>query len=340
MGRLIHKQVAGIHIAGFSLAGEESVIAAPEFNVCFDVGRAPREVIAIDNICLTHGHMDHAAGIAYYFSQRAFVGNAPGRVIVHRELAGSIQRLMGLWADIEGHPSPGQVIGVEPLEDVPLRRNLLIRPFEVDHGANALGFTLVEIRHKLKPEFSDRSGPQLVALKREGVEIQTRVEVPLLTCSGDTASGLFLEHDFVRNSKAVLLECTFFEAEHIRRARAGRHIHVNDLPRVLAAFPEAEVLLTHVTRRTDLRRAKRLLERVLSPDDLARTAFLMDRPAREGRPGGPGDLDRSARVQRSQPPTPAPGRGRSHGKGSGSDTGVSNTIPDGPVLAHTRRPSR
>ena len=34
----------------------------------------------IDNLCLTHGHMDHAAGVAYYLSQRHFVGNSPGRV--------------------------------------------------------------------------------------------------------------------------------------------------------------------------------------------------------------------------------------------------------------------
>lgn len=129
---------------GFSLAGEETVIVVPEYNVCFDVGRAPREVIAIENICLSHGHMDHAAGIAYYFSQRTFVGIGPGRVIVHRDLAGAFQRLLGIWADIERHPSPGQIVGVEPLEDVQLRRGLLIRPFEVDHSACALGYSLIE----------------------------------------------------------------------------------------------------------------------------------------------------------------------------------------------------
>ena len=125
MARMMHKELGGIRIIGFSLAGEESVVAAPEYNVCFDVGRAPREIISIGNVCLTHGHMDHAAGVAYYFSQRNFIGNAPGRVIVHRSLAQPIQKLMDIWADIEGHPSPGQVYGVEDLEDVSIRRGLL-----------------------------------------------------------------------------------------------------------------------------------------------------------------------------------------------------------------------
>lgn len=282
MSRLIHKDLGGIHIAGFSLAGEETVIVVPEFNVCFDVGRAPREVIAIDNICLSHGHMDHAAGIAYYFSQRTFVGVGPGRVIVHRSLAGPLQQLMGLWADIERHPSPGQILGVEPLEDVTLRRNLLVRPFEVNHSTCALGYTLIERRHKLKPEFAGKSGPQLVELKRQGVEIEAWIEVPLLTYTGDTAVAPFLEHDFVRKSRAVLVECTFFEREHLSRARSGRHVHVNDLPRILADIPEAQIMLTHVTRRTDLRLAKRILDQVIDEADKERVSFLMDKmPGRD-----------------------------------------------------------
>ena len=282
MGRLIHKVVSGIKIAGFSLAGEESVIAAPEYDVCFDVGRAPREIISIDNVCLTHGHMDHAAGIAYYFSQRTFIGNAPGRVIVHHRLAAPIRRLMDVWADIEGHPSPGEIHGVDHLEDVPIRRGLLVRPFAVNHAPAALGYTLVETRQKLKPEFFGKTGPELVALKHQGVEIENRVELPLLTYTGDTALGRFLDLDFVQKSRAVILDCTFFDPEHRVRAEAGRHIHVDDLPRVLKAIPEAQVMLIHLSRRTDMRSAKRILEQVVKPADLDRLSFLMERPPRPG----------------------------------------------------------
>jgi len=277
MGRLLEKQLGGIRLLGFSLAGEETVVAAPEYNVCFDVGRAPREIISIDNVCLTHGHMDHAAGVAYYFSQRTFIGNAPGRVIVARSLAPSIQKLMDIWGDIEGHPSPGDICGVQPLEDVAIRRGLLVRPFAVNHGGNALGYTLIEVRHKLKAEYHGKSGPQLVALKRDGIEIEEHVEVPLLTFTGDTAIGRWLGFDFVQKSRGILLECTFFDREHVSRARAGRHIHVNDLPEVLAALPEPQIMLTHLTRRTDLRLAKHILEQVLKPDDLQRISFLMER---------------------------------------------------------------
>lgn len=281
MGRLIQKRIAGIELIGFSLAGEETVIAAPELNTCFDVGRAPREIIPIDNVCLSHGHMDHAAGIAYYFSQRRFVGVGVGRLIVHRGLAPSIRRILNAWAEIERQPAAADIVAVEPLQDVEIRRDLLVRPFAVDHCDFALGYTLIEVRRKLKPELAGKSGPELVSLKLKGIEIENAMEVPLVTYSGDTAPGSFLwwDFDFVRGSRVVLLECTFFEADHLSRARAGRHMHVSDLPRVMEAIPDAQIVLTHVTRRTDIRRAKRELERTIRPGDLGRVTFLMERPA-------------------------------------------------------------
>jgi ribonuclease Z len=299
VGRLLAKDLDGVRIVGFSLAGEETVVGVPEYNVCFDVGRAPREIISIDNVCLTHGHMDHAAGIAYYLSQRTFVGISPGRVIVHRVLVEPIRQLMEVWARIEGHPSPGEICGVEPLEDVSIRRGLFVRPFAVRHAPNALGYTLLEVRHKLKTEFHGRTGLQLVALKRAGTEIEHRVEVPILTFTGDTAVGDWMHLDFVRNSRVVLLECTFFDREHVSRARDGKHIHVTDLPKVLAAIPGTKIVLHHVTRRTDLRTAKRILTQVVSKDDLERVSFLMDRLP------GPGVRGSPLRSQRDESATTA-----------------------------------
>lgn len=299
MGRLIEKTLDGIKLLGFSMGGEESVLIAPELNVAFDVGRAPREIIPIENVCITHGHMDHAAGVAYYFSQRGFLGIAGGRVIIHRSLAQYIQQLMAIWAEIERHPSPGTVLGVEHLEDVELRRGLIVRPFEVNHCNGALGYSLIEKRHKLKSEFLGKTGPQLVSLKKDGVQIEEHVEITLLTYTGDTAIGRFLDLDFVRNSRAVLFECTFFEREHLDRARAGRHIHVIDLPAVFAALPNSQIMLTHTTRRTDMRLNKRTVEKILSPSDMARCSLFMDRPPKST----PARTSHSERAEESRDPS-------------------------------------
>ena len=46
----------------------------PELNVCFDIGRWPYFALTSDIVCITHSHMDHIAGLAYYLSQRASRG--------------------------------------------------------------------------------------------------------------------------------------------------------------------------------------------------------------------------------------------------------------------------
>jgi len=275
-----------ITILGYSLAGEETVVAAPEFNVCFDIGRAPQEIISIDHVLLTHGHMDHAAGIAYYFSQRNFLGCPAGTMLLPARLADPVERLMRVWAQIEGHPSPANIVPMEPQQTYPLRRNLLVRAFGVVHGPGALGFAVIEKRHKLKPEFARYSGQELAALKQQGVQIEFDLEVPMIAYCGDTAAGDFLDLPYVSQSRIVILECTFFEPDHLVRAREGNHLHAQDLPAVMQRLQSQHVLLMHLSRRTPLHYAKKVLKELLDPQDYHRITFLMDRRHRSPRRKG------------------------------------------------------
>ncbi len=283
---MIDKTVGAFRVVGYSLAGEETVIALPEFNVCFDAGRAPREMVTIDTLCVSHGHMDHAAGVPYYLSQRTFIGTHAGRVILHQDLVSRFKVLMECWARIEGHPSPAEWVGLVHDQEFPLRRDLVIRAFDVNHGECALGFSLIERRKKLKPQYADHTGPQLVELKKKGIEIVNEVDVPLVAYCGDTADGPFFDLDYVRNARLMILECTFFDPEHVVRAEAGKHLHVRDLRTILPRLRCPNILVTHVTRRTDMRAVKRICRDSLEPVDLQRIKFLMDRPRRENAAAG------------------------------------------------------
>ena len=104
------------------------------------------------------------------------------------------------------------------------------------------------------------------------------MEVPLLCYPGDTADGPHFDLDFVRQSRVMLLECTFFEPEHVRRARVGKHLHVRDLGKLLPRLENPHVVLTHLSRRTALKQARSFLREVTEPRDLDRISFLMERP--------------------------------------------------------------
>lgn len=275
----------GLRLLGTTLAGEESFIVAPELNLAFDIGRAPREVVAVDNILLTHGHMDHSAGLAYYFAQRKFIENAPGDLYLPEGLVEPARRLLRIWADIDGREPPANVHAAYPGQDIALRRDLIVRPFKVRHPCRrhdrsvvqGLGYAAIEVRNKLKDEYSHLSGPQLVELKSQGVEITRRLEMPLVAYCGDTAPGEFLDFDFVKNAKVLLLECTFVAPDHLERARAGSHIHISDLREIVAGLNNERILLTHLSRRTVIPEARRELKRELGKEADERVAFFMDR---------------------------------------------------------------
>jgi ribonuclease Z len=293
-------QTADFTLGGYSLAGEETCFAAPELNLGFDIGRAPREMLAVDHIFLSHGHMDHAAGVAYYFSQRMFIDNAPGNLYAAEPLIEPFRELLRLWGEIDGNEPAANLHAIIPGEDIDVRRGLIVRPFEVRHACrgrnrqrfNGLGFSVIEVRKKLLEEYQGLMGPQIVELKRQGVEIERRVEVPLLTYCGDTALGDFLELPHVRESKLLLLECTFVDPDHVERARAGHHMHVSDLAKVIPGLNNERIVLTHLTRRTPLHIAKAALRQVLG-DTEGRVSFLGEhRKRRKPRPAS-SEPDRS-----------------------------------------------
>lgn len=264
-------------VAGYSVAGEENVLIAPELDCAFDIGKCPREALTVNHVLLSHGHMDHAAGLPYYFAQRDFQGIDVGTCLVPANLVAPLEKLMAAWGRVEGHVPPHRFIGLRPGEDYEIRRGLLARPFAVAHIRGSLGYAIIDVRKKLKSEYLDLSGPEIVELKNKGVEITNTVEYPLVAFPGDTPKANYSDLPHVRDARVLLLECTFFERDHVRRARQGRHVHVRDLPEMLEGMNNRHVVLTHLTRRTNLAYARRVLKKSLPPQTLERIVFLMSR---------------------------------------------------------------
>lgn len=274
---LVKHTLDSLELIGYSVAGEETVIAVPPLNICFDIGRAPEPALSMDNILLSHGHMDHAAGITYYFAQRDFQDIPCGTALVPAPLVGPLEQLMSAWGRVEGHVPPHNFVGMKPGDDFEIHRNLIVRAFGTRHIRGSLGFCIIDVRLKLKQEYLGLTGPQIVELKKKGVEITNRVEVPLVAYLGDTAAANYSDLACVAGAKALLIECTFFDDEHMDRARAGKHLHVRDLPGVLEGMQNEKVILVHVTRRTNLGVARKILRKTLNKDLLERTTFLMSR---------------------------------------------------------------
>ena len=274
--RLSKLNIDDTEIFGYSVAGEESVIAVPSLDVCFDIGKAPEQVIPINNLLLTHGHMDHAAGIAYYLSHRQFCGQAPGNVYAPKALIGPISQIVEAWGQLDGNPISCELNGVSDGDEFKIKSNILGRVFNTAHNRTSIGFSVIEIRKKLKEEYVGLAGYELVELKKKGVQIEERIEIPLVSYLGDTCSHDYSSIDSVAKSKILITECTFFIDEHIDRAKAGKHVHVKSLAKMLEKLDNEYVVLTHFTQRTSLNQAKDYLKKHLPADMLKKIKLLMD----------------------------------------------------------------
>jgi len=266
-------------IQGYSIAGEETVVQVPELDLCFDIGRCPRLALASNYVALSHGHMDHAAGLAYYFSQRHFQGMGTGTVLCHPALEDPIRRLMNAWIDIEAQRTPYKIITMAPgtpSEELEIKNTFFLRAFETMHTTPSLGFSVVEKRSKLREEYVGLPQTKLVELKEAGEQITYTKEVPLITYLGDTAPGDFLRKSEVTQARVLVTECTFLEPGHRNRARVGKHLHISDLMKILETVEAEAVVVTHVSRRTHIKQARETLDKAVPAEHRERVHLLMD----------------------------------------------------------------
>jgi len=277
---LSHIKIDELEIIGYSVAGEETVVAMPQLDVCFDIGKAPNQIISVNNILLTHGHMDHAAGIAYYLSHRNFCGQSAGTILAPENLIGPMKEIIDAWSRLDGNEIPANLVGVKPGDEYQIKPNLFTRVFPTKHSRGSVGYSVIEKRKKIKPEYSQLSGPQIVELKEQGIEIDYPLEIPIVSYLGDTQYVDFSQLKYVAESKILIAECTFYIEEHTIRAEAGRHMHINEFAELIEKLQNEHIIITHTTQRTPMRQIHKILQEALSAEKYRRTILLMDKRAR------------------------------------------------------------
>ena len=277
---LAHIEIDDLEIIGYSVAGEETVVAMPQLDVCFDIGKAPDQIISINHILLTHGHMDHAAGIAYYLSHRKFCGMPAGTILAPQNLLQPIKDIIKAWGWLDGNKIPVNLVGVKPGDEYQIKPNLFARVFPTKHSKGSVGFSVIEKRKKLKPEYSGLTGPQIVELKKQGIEIDYPLEIPIVSYIGDTQYVDFSQLKYIAESKILIAECTFYEDEHSGRAEAGKHMHIEEFTTLLKNLQNEYIVVTHTTLRTPMREIRKILKNALPKDKYEKVILFMDKRSR------------------------------------------------------------
>lgn len=263
-------------VQGVSVAGEATSIQIPELDVCFDMGTCPRAALASKFVAISHGHMDHVGGLAYYCSQRRFQGMGTGKIVCDARIAPSVRRMMEGFHDLERQQTDYELIPLDQDAEIEIKNNIWLRGFHTEHTCPSMGFSVYERRSKLKEVYLDFPQEKLRELKSRGVEITRTLNIPLVAYLGDTAPGTHLLREDVRKAKIIVTECTFFEPDHKQRATIGMHLHVDDIAEWLRVAECEAMVITHISRRTNLAYARKRLDDVLDSKTTERVFLLMD----------------------------------------------------------------
>ncbi len=254
-------------IEGRSISTIETWIQVPELNVCFDIGQGPRKVSGIDNVLISHFHQDHALGLTKHIATRNLLQIDPPRIFVPDSVTSEVRKLVSIWENLEERRLNYKLEGVSDGDEFQLRKNLLVRVFRTKHSIPSYGFTLIEERQKLRQQYLDLDGEEIVELKKQGENLFYTLQLPLVSYTGDTRPEVLDQHEYVRNSEILICESTFLKEEDYHLAEKRSHTHLQDLVDRRKQLKNEHIVLVHFSARYTRREVFESIQRQL-PDDM------------------------------------------------------------------------
>jgi ribonuclease Z len=242
-------EAGGFEIEGVSIAGHESFYKLPAFRCLLEFGRAPDDVLGYATICLTHGHLDHAAGLAHHASRRRLTGLPPARVFAPEEAVPDLEAWLAISQRLENVDYGVHVTPAVPGETVLLRRDLQLTFLPGRHRVPTVGYLFSEVRHKLDVALEGLAGEEIAALRAAGREVTRREEIPLLAYPGDCGPEIFEAAPELYRARVLLVECSFVGVDDRDRARKYAHIHLDDIVERASLFQNETIVLTHFSMR-------------------------------------------------------------------------------------------
>ncbi|MGZ3773091.1 MAG: MBL fold metallo-hydrolase [Pseudobdellovibrionaceae bacterium] len=252
---------------GLSLSGIRTAIAMPELSLCFDVAQGYPFVIHLKHFFISHGHLDHAAGIPYIISQRAMNSLSPGKFYLPSSLVDPMDQIMKLWEKIEKHQYHYEFIGVKGDEEIPINSQTYIKVFPTTHRIESYGYTVFEIHKKLKKEYTACTHQEIIELRRQGIDVNEIHHIPAITFTGDTQIEFLDSRDWIKKSKILILEATYLDdRKTIAQAREWGHTHLKEIIPRLPEIESEKIVFIHASSRYSDKEAQRLLLQNTPPE--------------------------------------------------------------------------
>jgi len=207
-------------IEGRSRSGHETYYRIRELGIALDIGRCPDLIVSAPQVFITHAHVDHCAGLAFYAAQRHLQRMPVGRVYVPAEAAEGVRELLALHERLANtHFDAVEIIGLAEGDAVRIPRGREVRVHRSTHRVPTNAY---EIRGD---------------------------DTSLLFYTGDTDRGIFERCEAMFKSEVLIVECSFLADGDQARALKYKHVHLDHIVDFAERFENRMVVLSHFSRR-------------------------------------------------------------------------------------------
>ena len=255
-------------LRGVSLGGVYTSIACPELGLLFDAGIPARSLATADTILLSHGHVDHVGALPAVLGIRALHGKSkPPRVIMPAEIVDDLMAALNALTKLQHWPLNIEAIGMRAGEERELRGDLRVRAVQTFHPVPSLAYMIMRRISKLKPEFHDLPGPEIAARRRAGEEMLVHEERAELAYVTDTLISAFDHGPELFDARVLVMECTFLDGKKsLEGARAGCHIHLDEIIERAEKFTNETIVMMHVSQLYRPDEVATILDRRVPPE--------------------------------------------------------------------------
>ena len=218
-------------IRGVSVGGVYTSLHVPELDLLLDVGIPFRSAAGVGTLLLSHAHADHAGALASLLGIRALHGiKRKLRVVMPAEIVATVHDALAAMSELQRWPLEIDAVGVEPGDEVALRKDLVVRAFKTFHPVPSLGYQVLRRVRKLRAEFVGLPGAEIAARKHAGEALFDDVEHRELAYATDTLIQVVDHEPSILTSRVLILEATFLDdRKPIEAARAGCHVHLDEI---------------------------------------------------------------------------------------------------------------
>lgn len=208
---------------------------------------------AIERVLLTHGHIDHIAGLpVLLWTRAAGMGDTRKPLEIYQPAGDPYLADMEEFLERTRHRLPYDLKWhkLQAQDEFPLSSKRRVRAFATKHVPSqlTLGYKILETRRRLRPEYTELKEEELRALGqsqgREAVqELMEDYTATIAAFSGDT---LALNPDDIFGAELLVHEATLLDAAQRKNAR---HATLEEAVETAARAEVKVLLLQHISAR-------------------------------------------------------------------------------------------